>query len=241
MRRNSAGSGGTMSQGCSQQRASAKPAARRRSSVSSGAGVVPRFAEALEVGRVGLAGGDLGAAPLQPRDVAGAAVLGGEPPAGPQRPVQAAEERVVVEHPVEDGAGEDDVDRLLELELGQVGDQSLVPGPQHRAHLLDHRGRAVDGDDAARGQALDQHRGDPAAAAARVEDALLAAELEAVEDRPRPLLVGDGDALVGGGVPVAGRRSSAPAHPVKTAPSSAGRSRLRPRPRRRRSRPRSRA
>jgi hypothetical protein len=126
------------------------------------------------VGRVGLAAGNLLARFLQAGDVAGAAVLGGEPPTWPEQAVQIAEECVVVEHPVEDGAGEDDVDRLLESQLGQVGDQRLVLGAQHRAHLLDHRGRAVDGDDRALGQPLDQPRGHPAAAAAGVEDALVA-------------------------------------------------------------------
>ena len=60
-------------------------------------------------------------------------------------------------------------------QLGQVGDQRLVLGAQHRAHLLDHRRGAVDRDHAALGQPLDQHRGDAAAAAAGVEHGLVAA------------------------------------------------------------------
>jgi hypothetical protein len=68
---------------------------------------------------------------------------------------QAPEEQIVIEHPVEDSAGEDGVDLLLQLQLGQVGDQRLVAGPQGLAHLLDHREGAVDGDDAPLGQPLD--------------------------------------------------------------------------------------
>ena len=59
-----------------------------------------------------------------------------------------------------------------------------------------------------RGQPLEQQRGDAAAAAAGVEHRLVALQLEPLEDLPRPLLLGIGDAVIGRGVPVARSRGS---------------------------------
>ena len=61
------------------------------------------------------------AAPWKRSTLPVAAALRHQPPAGPQRRVQAGEQRVVVGHPVEHGVGEGGVHRLVELELGQVG------------------------------------------------------------------------------------------------------------------------
>ena len=104
----------------------------------------------------------------------------------------------------------------LELELGQVGDQvARRRSPSALARLLDHRGGAVDGDHAALGQALDQHRGDPAAAAAGVEHASRRRAARAGRGpRSRPLLLGIGDPVVGLRRPSRGPASIA-AHPQR--------------------------
>ena len=70
---------------------------------------------------------DLARDRVEARDVARAAALRHQPAAGPQRGVQALEEALVVGHPVEDGVGEDGVDRLVELELGEVGLRTRRP------------------------------------------------------------------------------------------------------------------
>ena len=110
--------------GSSQQRTSAKPAARSRASVSSAPAKFHGCGDALEVG------GELGLARRRPRsprarlgDVALAAALGDQAAARPQRRAQAPEEPLVVEDPVEDAFEKIDVHRLVELELEQVGDQ----------------------------------------------------------------------------------------------------------------------
>ena len=56
-------------------------------------------------------------------DVAEAAALRDQAPPGPQRPAQPGEEAVVVEDPVEGRGREDQVDRLFDFKLGEVGDQ----------------------------------------------------------------------------------------------------------------------
>ena len=77
-----------------------------------------------------------------------------------------------------------------------------TPGPSRSRASLDHRGRAVDGDHCAAREPLDQRRGDAAGAAAGVEHALVAAQLEPVEHLAAHRLQRRGDALVGGGVPI---------------------------------------
>ena len=62
------------------------------------------------------------------------------------------------------------------VELEQVGLADVDRRRQPPPRLLDHRARAVDGDHAAARQPLDQHRGDAAGAAARVEHGLVAVQ-----------------------------------------------------------------
>ena len=150
-----------------------KPAARRRRSVASGVakfhgpGQPPRRRRTARCARHDAERlDDVG-------DVARAAALGDQPAARLQRGVQAGEERVVVGDPVERRGREDRVDRLGELELGEVGHGERRCG-RRRARSrasLDHRRRAVDGDHAPARQALEQRRGDAAGAAAGVEHA----------------------------------------------------------------------
>ena len=93
----------------------------------------------------------------------------------------------------------------LELELGEVGDAHVGARPEPLARLGDHRRRAVDGDHLAARQALEQRRRHAPGAAAGVEHALVAAQLEPVEHLAAHRLQRRRDALVGGGVPVARR------------------------------------
>ena len=131
---------------------SAKPAARSRASVSSGAGVVPGLARSPRSGRRRARG-------RRPRSLIVAAARRccrrrrtGRPAArrGLSAAAHAAEERVVIEDPVEDGAREDDVDRLVQLELGQVGDEAPRRCGRRASRTFSTiEARAVDGDDAA--------------------------------------------------------------------------------------------
>ena len=68
--------------------------------------------------------------------------------------------------------------------------------------LRDHVRRAVDGVDAAARESFEEVEGDGAGAAAGVEDGLVAAEAEVVDDGLRPAAHGRADALVDFGVPV---------------------------------------
>src|SRR5206468_1712397 len=70
------------------------------------------------------------------------------------------------------------------------------------ACLVDHRGRGVDADDRTAREALQQELGYPPATAPGVEDGLIAAELEAVDDGQRPFLLDVRHAVVGRRVPV---------------------------------------
>ena len=161
-------------------------------------------------------------------DVARAAALRGDPAARAQGGAQPLEEQVVIENPVEDRAREDRVDRLRQRELGQIGDHRLVPRAEHLAHALDHRGRSVDGDDPARAPAARSAgavtRPLPQPASSTVSSP---ASGEAVEDRPRPLFVRDGDALVAlvasqsRRAPALIRGSSSPARGTVAEPSKA--------------------
>ena len=74
------------------------------------------------------------------------------------------------------------VDWLTEVEPHEVGDAQVDAVAQPLARRLDHRGRAVHADDATMGQALEERLGHPARAAPRVEDRLVAAQLEAGDD-----------------------------------------------------------
>ena len=112
---------------------------------------------------------------MEAGDVALPAALGHQAPAGPQRGVQAREQKLVVGDPVKDRAREDRVDGLLQRELGEVGLEERRPVWQRDAGVLDHGRPTVHRDHVAVGQALEQHLGHPPRAAARVEHHLVAA------------------------------------------------------------------
>ncbi len=220
MRRNSAGSGGSIVQGCSQQRTPLEAGALQPRLGLLGAGVVPGRIEVREVRCERLARGDLVADLAQagrccrrrrtgPR--AGRRASGPRAAGAKSRSWSAIQWKTALEKTASTGSGSSSSVRSAT--------RALSPGLQRLPHLLDHRGRAVDGDHPAPRQALDQQPGDPAAAAAGVEHDLVAGQRQPVEDRPRPLFVRDRDAVVAARVPVAGRRVHQSA--VVTGPRSA--------------------
>ena len=116
-----------------------------------------------------------------------------------------------------------------ELELGEVGDAHVGARAEPLARLGDHRRRAVDRDDLAAREPLEQRRRHAPGAAAGVEHALVPAQLEPVEHLAAHRLQRRRDTLVGGGVPVArgqavtSRSASSAAASTRRATSSAGR------------------
>jgi hypothetical protein len=62
--------------------------------------------------------------------------------------VQVREEPLVVADPVERRRGEDRVNRLVQLQLEQVGAADVDLRREQRSRLLDHRGSGVDRDHA---------------------------------------------------------------------------------------------
>ena len=145
-------------------------------------------------------------------DVAGVAVEFGDVPRSPALDDQLrsrthvrcepVKEPVVVVNPVKDGIGEDRVHIGVEIEPGQIAADQRGAVAQHLASLGDHRLRRVDPDHPACGDQLQQPRGDPAAAAAGVEQGFIAAELEALHDLLGPARLDLGDPVVGTRVPV---------------------------------------
>ena len=136
-------------------------------------------------------------------DVAVAAALGHEPPAGPKRRVEAMKQGVVVADPVEDGVRERRLHRLVEDQLGQIGLQHGRPRPELRPGRSTMDGAASTATTCPRGSRSSSRR-DAAAATAGVEDPLVAAGAGA-RAPPAPTPPAVGDAIVGRRVPVARR------------------------------------
>ena len=128
-------------------------------------------------------------------------------PPGRRTAREVREERVVIGDPVERGGRQDRVDRRPERQRSaEVGDDELDPVAERRqpvARGLDHRGRAIERDHPATGQSPGKQLGDPAAAAAGVEDAFVAGEREPLEDGRAPAGHRVGDPVVRPRVPVA--------------------------------------
>ena len=155
---------------------------------------------------------------LEGGDVALAAALGDQLPAGLQRGVQAANRRVVVGDPVEDRVREHGVDRLVELERGEIATGTPSRGRGQRlARLRHHRGRAVDGDHAAARQAVQQHARSraplPQPASSTVSSPR---SVEPLEHSRGPLRLRGGHAVVGAARP--SRAAVAPHSAVVTGP-----------------------
>jgi hypothetical protein len=139
--------------------------------------------------------------------VARAAALGDELAARLQRGVEAGEQPLVVVDPVEGGGAQDRVDGLVELEVQQVDGERLDAVAEAPPGLVDHRLRAVDRHHVAVRHPLQQQGGHPPGAAAGVEDPLVAAQVEPLQDVAAPRLLGRGDPVVRGGVPFAWRHT----------------------------------
>ena len=109
----------------------------------------------------------------------------------------------MVADPVEGRGREDRVDRLFEPQLEQVLRERLDIVAEAFLCLLDHRAAAVDRDHRAVREPLEQLRGHAAGAAAGVEHALVAAQVQAVDDVARHRELGVRLPVVRGGVPFA--------------------------------------
>src|SRR3954451_9616492 len=163
---------------------------------------VPRPVPALEVRAERRVFAGLARRRVDERDVAGAAALRDEAAAGSQRAAQGPEERIVVGDPVERRGGEDDVDGLpAEVEPDEVGDAQVGAVAEALASGLDHRRRQVDGDHAALGQPLEEQLGEAGGPAARVEERLVAAQLQALQHLAAEALHRSRQAVVLGAVP----------------------------------------
>ena len=96
--------------------------------------------------------------------------------------MEPAEKPLVVEDPVEDRVREDGVDRLVDLQVGQLGldDLGVRVRAERLARVLDHRRCLVHRQHAAAWQPLEQHQRRAARAATGVENRLVAAQVEPV-------------------------------------------------------------
>ena len=172
----------------------------------SGACEVPRHRPVREaLGEAGVRGGPQRRL-VDGGDVALPPALRADPAARPQRRRERCEQRVVVGHPVKRRVGEHGVDALVqpqrrEIGSANVGGRVLELDPARAT--ISRVG--VDGDDAAVREAIEQQARHPARAAARVEDRLVAAQLEAVDDGLGHRDLRAGDPVVGVGVPATDR------------------------------------
>jgi hypothetical protein len=82
-------------------------------------------------------------------DVAEPTTLGDQSPGGPQYFVQASEEMLVIQYPVEGRGREDQVNPLLDLQLRKIGDEIGRPLSQPLPRLRHHRLGGIDGEEAA--------------------------------------------------------------------------------------------
>ena len=105
--------------------------------------------------------------------------------------------KVAFEKIASTGSASSSSSRSPTIELDPVAGVGEVLG-----RVLDHRLRAVDADHPSLGEALEDQLGDPAAAAAGVEDGLVAIQLEPREHLTPPLLLRRRDLVVGPRVPV---------------------------------------
>ena len=140
--------------------------------------------------------------------VALAPALRADPPAGCQRGGERGEQRVVVGHPVKRRVGEHRVDVLAvaqaqrrEIGLADVDRRILKLG----ARAGDHVGVGVDRDDAAPREPVEQQPRHPPRAAAGIENRLVAAQLEPVDDGRGHRDLRARDPVVGVGVPATDR------------------------------------
>lgn len=169
-------------------------------------GEVVRRREAAHPGRVLRLGQDGARVGEDAVDVARAAELRDEAPARCQRAVQGREEPQVVVDPVQRRRAEDRVHGGIERKPPQVGldEGDAIPVPRREfSPRLGHHVRAlVDRHHVPPRQSLEQFGRQPAGAAARVGDALVASQRQALQNPPAPCLLRGRDTVVGSGVPL---------------------------------------
>jgi hypothetical protein len=151
---------------------------------------------------------------LDGRDVAAATALCGEAATGLEHGGEMAEQRVVVEDPVERGRREDGVDRRAHRQRrGEVGKDELdavavcLEAP---ACFVEHRRRRVERHDVAVQELVEELLRDPPGTAAGVQHSLVAAERQAGQNGGSPASLGGGNAVVRGGIPFGGHGHSVP-------------------------------
>ena len=139
--------------------------------------------------------------------VPGAAALRDEASTGPEHGGEIGEQRVVIGDPVEGRGRQDGVHGLVDRERGrQVGEHEPDPIAERREPAprgLEHRRRAVERDHGAVGEPFGDKRRDASRTAPGVQDGLVAAELEPVDDDRAPPEPRVGDRVVRLGVPLA--------------------------------------
>ena len=177
-----------------------------------GIGELPRLGPVREVRRVGRRAHQGRRALVLPLEVGAAAALRHQPPAGRQRGEQAAEQPIVIEHPVERRGAEDGVGAAGDRQRRGVGvderDPAADAGAHRGARRGQHVGRLIDADGAPVRQPPGEQLGEPAGAAADVEHRLVAAQRQAIEDGLAPGELRARHPVVGRGVPLARRRTS---------------------------------
>jgi len=140
-------------------------------------------------------------------EIGAAAALRVQPTSRAQRFVQVAEQRSVVQHPVERRGAEDSVEAVAERKSDQVSSNEpdslakfwlkILPRVQH------HVAGKIESDDAAARKIPQKEPGEFAGAATGVEDALVSAQVKFADHALAPLELRRGKAVVFGGVPFA--------------------------------------
>jgi hypothetical protein len=116
-----------------------------------------------------------------------------------------AEELRVVVDPMEDGGAEGEIGDGVELKLKEVAlnqSHALAEAGELRARGRDHAGGGIHGNHAPAWQPRKQFGGEASGAAAQVERALVAPQLDGIEHPHAPAELRVAHALVGGAVPV---------------------------------------
>src|SRR5439155_11632220 len=114
-------------------------------------------------------------------------------------------------------------DRQRFEQIGDNESNSVAERRQATLRLLDHRQRCVERDDLTSRQSTEEQLGDAPGAAARVEDPLVAGELQAIDDRGSPAGHRIRDPIVCRRIPLASHGESMPSgRHARTPPDQRG-------------------
>ena len=167
-------------------------------------GEVRRVREATDEVRVRRGVRDLTRELQKALQVSEPAALRMKPAAGFQKSREPFEERVVVVHPVERGGAEDDIGVQRHREVPQVDRVQRDVGPELCARLPEHRLGQVEGRHFSARHTLHQVRSQPARAAPRIDDVLVAIQLQIRHHLEAPTKLRLGHLVVALGIPVDG-------------------------------------